>query len=1481
MIDGSELRTFLGGGMKKDPDPAIVKNPDYLDARNIRKATEDGSLTGNVIPILGNEFSFDLGTLEAQNKVVKFSFTSILDNTPHTVEILLTAEGIVSQTLSASFTGTTQAQFATFINSNIPSNFTGSVVSVAASGLFVLLTFDANVILSQIDSQGYSFITTQEYIETGGDVTPLVGSRMGDISYILSCVEGGYGELGRVWYDPSYLKWNYTRLLGSVEFGLLITKRPDTPEVESNNQEDSIYWVDDLNVPRCVYAPLIASTVTYSGVGVLRADNPELVDFTKISVGSTIRINGESATVGSISSASEMTISGLSQAYINVRMDVQDICLESVYSDGRYKYDFIDSETDHFIGADAPRISDVNIVGGGAVTAGNKRYIVRGVTADLVTGNWSRPSFMINYFGSAETFYALGDPAGTETGKAGNISISNINTSLFLYIDVAVIDYNGQAISGSIFKRIQISGSTATVIHLGNEPDSIELNVNALVDVAPNVRTAKTNLIIDNRYVLGNVTFGTAEDLSDFALTIEHSLFRELLPQTQTAFEDFGEYMNPENVFGYGGLMINEVYRDALRVTFPNGSTGTYWIDDIKIDNSATNITAGKTYNGNVLPNRRVAGLTNIDISDADRKPYTYGIEYHIDTATLIQLAGVGSTFEIVRARVIPEVLLTGYLLPTSKAWGTGIILTGDTTITSPVILVTDASSTFVGDYIHDAAGVFLGRVITVNTAGPDFIVLDTAVGYTATGVTFFDYKQLSPSATVRRPFLLAEPDVYNLSGQTDYSTLTFYSPDMLYGVTSVGFQAGDVLKIIPHMVPKTKVATGGSTFFDITGDFSVNADTSFADATVSNVTEVGIFESASIFGGTFDNKIEGIQLVPYTIWACEGTLVINTTAAINTYGVTVVSTPSARPIYYAQYYREILYTSPDQCKYGTVSSTIYEPIGAVYTGEMSGTVDFKVYGNDIFTQLSWLKLQYQNNIAGYVAQTNGAGMSFISQNRGNIQMRSFDNTDATSRIYPGSFTGNRSTWLAYLYQDGSTIKHDAFIYSDSYNYNSGIELEAGFNPNLDANDRQITAVIWSDPKAQNSLSDSYRYFRVGNIKYLNNTDGAIWAMFKIGSELYIVQNFTFSRQFFNTRATLEASDNSQILIGAGAVLNRDGVAVTRFGSQHQHSCFKGVSRTGDDTLYFWDQLNKKICRFGGNGLNPISDDEQMSAWIRKYAQWCNKDVTAYGWGVHGIFDIRFKEALFTFRGQRNAPFADLAAYTIGDVVSSTTAYEDNFYDLPITLYRAKITGTLSLPTGQNDDPNWEFVELTDTDYYSFFTLAYNEMEGKFHSIYDFVPNIYIPLIDIFMTPDQSENNKSKVYTHDMGEPCRFWEDLDVEPEITFPANQNHEEDKKFISVFIDSSDKPDRIDYTVQDTDLQTYMLASEIKRRRTSWVAAIRNDSTVTVRNPIGINSTWASSMKGGLLILRYKFGISQLIRSMKSVMVTSQKLSRKKTS
>jgi hypothetical protein len=1455
------------GNMNLDVDAEQVKSPEIRESHNTQVIAEAENTQLVRQPVKGTALPYDLGSVpDTQDKIIRFTPSlSALTGTDITLFFEDRDTSILSEE-TGTFSGSSLSDFKTFIDGLITAagfSYTSATVGTYAVD-YTFTDVDLTITCDTVE-----ITVEQELIaaaEGGGVLQPINMVEYEGFQYVWSCNKSampstGYavGEIGRAYLDENYNTWNYTRLLRSKEFRFLTTAQLDTPKPEKNNYKISIYYTGDNNPPRLAYFQTFPTTFSLDATKTIISPDSSGFDVSKINYlsGVTVRVCGESKTVSSINTSNNtITVSSaFSKRFEGFVLDIQDMALNIKYAGGEYSYDNVNRDISHILNIPTPIISDAIELNGGSIKGGNKTYIVRGITADLNIGKWSRIGKNINIYPDSPSPETVGSKDNEVTDKMVQLTISQIN-SRFKYIDIAVIEYFGQSVSGTILKRVSVTSETVNILHFGNEVNSEVLDLNEVTDVSIALDKAYTNEIVDNSYVLGNITQSQPPNLQDYFITVTHAIGREVLPVTPTAKDSYGEYMNPENVYNRGSYMYNETYRIGAFCEFANGSNATYYIDDIRIDSSAINISAGTSFNGTILPNRRTSTVSDADITDSTPFPYTFFIEFEIDFNYLYQF---GLTrIEIVRSPIVPEVILNGLAVPTSKVLEVPIEVTGNTTSGSQTIENINTSGLSLGMWVSNSIGQEYGQIVLIDVPN-NAIVTSLAAAATIVGVQFKIYANLAGS---RRPFLLQAAAA--ISQNLDYFTVTFHSPDNIYGVSSYTFRDGDKIRVIPHSLPKTTTLYSGSLYIQTKGNYTINGDTDYT-AGVDIIDSATVTKYASAVLQTvpvnlrFDNIIS-TGTSPDAIWVGERTLVLSLDSQITSY----IPTGTQRPIFAAQIYRELPYINPNICKYGKVSLSTYEPFGGLYTGPLTGTQTLKVYGRHVFTQLSYFKAIYPVNLSPYTATTTGAGYSMYTQNIGNIQMRSYDPSSTTTKMYPNSFRlGDIQNWLSYKYIDGTTIISEQLSYDQSYNYNSLLQNTIGYDNELPISGVENTAVVWSDFKVQNSIFDGYRLFRAGNKKYLNNTEGAIICLAKKGSELYAYQERANYRLFFNTRAEFQGTQSVEVVVGEGAIMNRDGVKITGFGCTHRESLIRARSRSGDDVHYYFDGRTKSIVRSAGDGITVLSQDRNIQSFMNKNAVWASMyHNPTGGFGVHGVYDQGRRQILMTFRGQKRVEDYIYKSYAIGDVVADTTPYQNNFYTLNKILYKSKKNGFLPQPTGLASDVNWEFVPLTDSDYYSWFTIAYSEFTQGFTTFYDFVPKIYGNYLTSFTSSRPVDGTENNIYLHNKGELCKFWdlsgEALEAAPTLSFYMNRTVGVPKRWQLAIAKTNEVPHRIDFECLDANIVTYLTQDKFKQlRKGFWEAPIENDSTVTVDNPNGRTDLKTAQPISSVLKVTYNFG------------------------
>lgn len=1424
--------------MNSDVHPSLLKNPHILESRNTRIKTQEGQTQGAREPGRGNLYTdIDLGDVVSQSQRFVITVDDAIFASPTPFFFTINSGIFIGyDTIQGVFAGVNITQFQFAFAFAIPFPYTPYLnVSSSGTNQLIIDVIGISVQLAVDPSMAdlFDVVMTREIVVVteAGELKELASYDLTGTIYIWSAASDtlpantghAVGEIGRATKSEDYGKWNYTRLLRSRDFKMITSRPIDRPQVERAGNRVSAYWCGDDNRPRVFYVDEIDTLVNIDAAGTtITAVKPAGFDFTRIANGATVTVCGEARVVASTTADTVVVTAPFTVSYQNVNMDVQDMALSMFVQDAKYQYGFIDNQTTMLVTDCGIRVSAIIDGFGGALKAGGKRFIVRGVFDDNTKTPFGPLSDEVNVYASEPDSKTIGSNVGDNTGKKVTITISNIDFNLYSHIEVSVIEYDGISASGTTFTKIPVSTSIITFTYFGTEANATDLDLATLNSVTQKVVAAQSNLVLQNRIGMGGIRRPDRVDFQPWTGTFTHQIVQTQLPYTPTTGDvsalKYGEYMNGQNVAGFGSFMLYETVRIAAHIECYDGFECDVWVDDILFDTSAVNTPTASSIYGN----RRLAPLANIDLTDASRNVYTYGLfianinwEENIN-GTLAKDLIRRLEFVMVPMSDFREILTTGYSLLTTGKFTDGVNL---------------------------------------------------------------------PANFLRPWFLLANKPAIDTFPITDHQTLFFYSPDLLFQNISIQFQDGDQLMCVcvpPNDTTLLPVST--SRFYDFRGDFTSNSVSAVqSPIDINGAENIKIFDKSGIDVKTIQS-ISGPS-AGTSAWAHEGALILRLDSDILNAG----TGSDNHPLYYCYYKRPIDYIDIDNNKFGRRSDSIYESKGWVYTGNMFGTGDITVYGNECFNQKTFVKMMYPTNPgAPFVATTNGLGVSFYSQNYCNSQMR-YASDDENRFIYPYSFFSfdtqiELNSWVTYFYLNNNSgvivIKKDEFLYSRTYNYQTLFRQRRAIDLSLPYSTEEPNAIIYSFAKPQNGTSDTYRAIPEGNIYYTDATDGGIVALREYQGEMYAFHPYDFHRLFFNRTATMQAGAEqlTDITIGNSAVLSHPGYRVTKFGATHREGIILGTTRSGDDYMAVWSGLTKKVYLFGPQGTVPISDESEFSHWFIANTDFTlNHHSPTYQWGITGGFDQRNAEFLFTFRAQRSIPLYAGTAVE-GQVYSSPVEYAGNFYTFQNTLYRAKSSGANPIPTGATDDPYWEFVDLNDREYYNFYTVVLSTQSNGFPQFYDFVPKLYMPWTDTYLTGKPKSGEYGKLYEHNEGDYIpTFWDEITPEASVTTVFNDSLDIVKGWKTVACASSEAPDRMELTAIEENTESFLVAADFTQPREYFEAAIRNDSTVSVDNPGGDNDILTARLKSEKLRVKFIFAPTNTPKWLLRILVRGRELRR----
>lgn len=1458
-------RNSFKGKMNKDLDPIEIQNQEYIDALNAQFLSDSEGKTLNIMPVIGNTLAFDLGSVTSKNKKYRIYYPSTTGSyeikfynidgvTPYNptgtpiAAITFTNQATLITNLetaltnaNVSFIGSafglyyeielTETLYYDYILSSIGIDLVEILVSQEAidpslSGpkrvigsedllgdLFIFSTTSTSVsstISCSITSSGDPFnqilVTTSqnhglqdyEYITITGAlsasganglwqilvVSPnsfeLVLSTFTVNSFVGTITKNiyGYGEIGVATYNLDLDTWTYTRLLGSKEFGFT-TKHQVDCDSEKNAIGKSLYFHQvKYNEPRVFYY----------------TQNAYIQD-------GALTING-----------------------------------------GRYEYGNIDNELKlviNYISSDVS-LKDQQI--GGSLSSGNKIYFVRLLTSNdsLASTPWHGFSNIVSVYSASQ----FGDPAdvigddGATCAKTNVLEVTNIDFNTFKYIELGVAEYSGLAVSGRIIFRTEITGETMELKHSGFETNQRDLALEEIFQSTLKIKSIGSQTIIDNRLVLGNIVLGESDDFSEFAKTITHEIIKEKISNNGGFVNDirYGGYQDPLIIHDKLGYTINETYRFGIQFELLNGDlTSAYWIDDIRIDTSATNIS---------LPNRRTGAPADFDLAPNAAELYIWYVKFgNIDLDYSVsgrRVRDLIRSFRIVRVDLddnvaFREILLTGaglqslYSLNTATGYPGFGSLDGNNpnsgyVVYGPEFQVTSTENPL--DKVFPFPFFSGQRLLYPNPpVGP----------YNPTNIDNY---------TVLAPESLASP--IGAAPKRDY--MIIYSPDNIYGNYNINYQAGD--KVIVFGNYKSSGAyeftQGGSTSSSHRDFWSEDigspviydlVDSGYCNTGASiNIDSEKYYCVCDVSSDT--TPIPGPATITYATGAYQlmGGQVIKATTKIFNSSIPG-NTNTSEGVMFVQYYRPKFYdpNDPNNSKFGPLINNTYINTGAKL--DISNDIlvaDIDVYGGDTFTCRTELRLRTNVNDDTSIVVGDSSAASFTSQSRVNFAMRAYLETSTAPM-----WTKQPETYRDWLF----ATDMDQILYDTSYNAKYLKEWVSFERENELFVSELPTRIIYSNLKPQNSFSDAYRVFPPLQFKDLDPQYGEITHLENINDELFVWQPRNWQREFFNTTGILTSSDSDYIVMGNSGVMSRKGQRVSSYGTNNKWSVVKGRTRGGRDQVFWIDQENGVVVRFGADGTNTISLLWGMFSFFNNNLKWAGRlDTPADGEGITGVWNERYQEAIYSIRGYRRVfdwRGGPRTYFDPGDVRDNGILNEYGFPVIYIcTVYHEALPNT-EPGVGEDWEQYWSIIPITDNNYYNLYSFVISEVKNGFTTFLTPKPLIYLPWKNKYLTPHPSNEYCSNIFEENKGDYCIWYKinntEVSENAHIESVINISPMDVKTFVDILSQSEYKPYRVEFAIDLRDynqnlveLRSYLVENDFDYKEGVWVSPIKNDTT-----------------------------------------------------
>ena len=1241
----AHVRVTPSGIMDKDTELSYVGGGNYIDANDIRHRQADGNNFTGIMPIKGNALKNTIGGYTSGQKRYRF-YVDISDlvsgelashNANLTIGFVYSGTGPIPATYSGTvnYSGTNISTIITTIQGQITSlvsPLTGITFSVAPVGGYTGNTAyfdmywtgnDFTVVVQSTQGTYAKVYLLDEYLTASGNFNVVGSEQIGDDLFLFLASDtmvGNYSlvsEIGVLYSTDNDSTFTYTRLIRSKKLGFSKNRRIES-QSEKTTDQISFYLTDDQNKPRVIY---------------LKYANKRVADGLLFPQG------------------------------------------------GRYELDNIDIETSLFFPASSSYFDNIEVIdNAGSLKAGNKRYTGRFLSEDLVSGDFLYPTNPINIFNAElnKPHLITGNTSNTITAKAVRLTLKNIPINIYKYFELVAIEYAGESFTAKIVQRFNIPLDTAelTVEHTDRGQENIQLGPNELVAITQKYVAAKTIRIFDNRMTLSNLVEQADLDLSAWAQTFKHQIKRKQIPfvgyldnpKAQNISFNLNEYLNPENVLNNTSYMYNDTYRFGIQVQWKETGkwSAPYWVDDIRIDTSTSNVIGGTTRR--LAPTFTDANITESFANGND--VYVYYVEFSnidlnvIGTGTNTPIKNLISSFRFVRAERIPEVLATGLF--------------------------------------------FMGAAFS-NT-NPEIVPYFNTFTSTSTRLVF--------------PYSVADNgdgtngslDEQNLTNN-DYSNyLFFYSPDYYFNKNGSSYEYLNSDKIKLLGVPGTSNmrrfdfdSAYYSTYLELDGNIGTPTNNNFFDFPITHHAYLDdgqqkildgntVWAGAISQDGTIDTVVEK---------SCRAVNVFKTGTNQNGYAEWSAANRNSKGngYFYGQLFRDL----GGNKKYPVNKElTVYQSTGHLYVipsnyvDNTTTPLTQGVFGGDVFNQKTYMLLRMGQKIS----YAGGAGylVAAYSQNILNTQMFNYeewDNTDTGSgfafpqyidrqisgTLYSNMYTfgvtsldvvrqGTIGTGLARYLQQWLAVSNNN-TYERSYDFRDGTISEQGFDPNKDVVSDLPTRITWSAKKILNSPIDNYRIFKPIDFADLDLTFGEISHHETINNTFYTFQEKSFQRQYFRDASLVGAQEGTDVVIGSGSILGAPGVELTAIGTSKKWSVIKGKTPQGKDAVYWYNDRSQKIMRFGQDGVRVLSDKGLFSYLLNNGKYVSNEEHPLTGKGIHGIWNDRYSEAIFTFK------------YNTSDK----------------------------------------------------FTLVYDEIKNGFICFHSYYPNIFIPYNNTFFSPNPSSAN--------------------------------------------------------------------------------------------------------------------------------------------
>lgn len=318
---------------------------------------------------------------------------------------------------------------------------------------------------------------------------------------------------------------------------------------------------------------------------------------------------------------------------------------------------------------------------------------------------------------------------------------------------------------------------------------------------------------------------------------------------------------------------------------------------------------------------------------------------------------------------------------------------------------------------------------------------------------------------------------------------------------------------------------------------------------------------------------------------------------------------------------------------YSSRNNTTYISTGLYAKKESSGTVNLRGFGGDtyigIYDYLHNSQWYLESDYSHYKERRNVHSAYIPCESSVNVLMT--NDSIKASRNYNVNMQNNISV-IGSLY----TQDKPRYAYDDVFSREGDAKLFVTKGAYSIDDLKTDTRILYSDPKTNSEVSDSWTKFRPANYLDIETEHGPINKLESFGSNLFAFQSDALAVIPVNERSIITDNNPGTLTLGTGSVLGNFSYVTKKNGLSPND--LRSVTQS-DSTLYWYDRERFEICGFN-NSLQTVSKLKGVQTYLTQ-----NKETVVTNPNV--VYDKKYNDVLFSLQNDGTLVFNEqIGAFT-------------------------------------------------------------------------------------------------------------------------------------------------------------------------------------------------------------------------------------------